>query len=49
MNLNIFQLIHIKKILLLNNEFKSNILEPTDIGSIILYRIDGMPQLIQDF
>ena len=30
----------------LNDEFNSYLLESTDIGSTILYRIDGMPQLV---
>ena len=30
------------------NEFRSYILDDNDIGSIILYRIDGMPLLIND-
>lgn len=38
--------IHKKKMNELNREFLSYILEPSDIGSIILYRIDGMPTLL---
>jgi len=32
----------------LNKEFLSHILTPEDMGSTIVYRIDGMPLLIDD-
>lgn len=42
----VFHSIHHKKLILLNKEFKSKLLDPLDMGSIILYRIDGMPLLM---
>ena len=42
-----YHLEHNKKLILLNKQFKKLILQESDIGSIILYRIDGMPKLIE--
>ncbi len=44
----VYHSIHQVKYKNILNEFKNNILEETDMGSIILYRIDGMPLLIYD-
>ena len=41
--------LHSEYINMLNIEFKNYILEESDIGSIILYRIDGMPLLEEVF
>ena len=42
----VYHSFHKEKILQLNKQFKSYILEESDIGSYILARIDGMPLLI---
>ena len=43
----VFHSIHNQKLILLNKEFHSKLLDASDIGSIILYRIDGMPLLLE--
>ena len=42
-----YHLEHNKKLEILNKQFKKFILEDSDVGSIILYRMDGMPLLIE--
>ena len=44
----VYHYLHLDYVNKLNDEFKKYILEESDIGSIILYRIDGMPLLIDD-
>ena len=44
----VYHCLHLDYVNKLNDEFKKYILEESDICSIILYRIDGIPLLIDD-